>query len=210
MAESVYNRVFQAVLQKEKGSIIFPADFTALGPNTNIRKALSKLVKDEILIRLGHGIYLYPRHDRELGPLYPSPEDVAKAVARADHARIIPTGSHALYKLRLTQQIPMKLVYLTDGIRRNIKIGKTTIVFNITTPRKMATKGEISGLVIQALESLGKNQITSETLVRVKEALQKEDRKNITHDATLAPAWVADILFKTLNNSDNGRMAEPV
>lgn len=209
MSNTVYNRIFQAILKKEKGSIVFPVDFRSLGPNTDIRKALSKLVKDEILIRLGHGIYLYPRHDRELGPLYPSPEDVAKAIAQADHARIIPSGSHALYKLRLTQQIPMKLVYLTDGIRRNIKIGKTTIVFTITTPRKMATKGEISGLVIQALEALGKKQITPETLARIKDALLKEDPKNIIHDATLAPAWVADILFKTLNNSGNGRMAEP-
>src|ERR1700749_2017453 len=104
MANSVYNRIFHAIFQKEKGSIIFPADFTSLGPSTDIRKALSKLVRDEILIRLGHGIYLYPRHDRELGPLYPSPEEVAQAVANSDHARIIPTGSHALYKLRLTQQ----------------------------------------------------------------------------------------------------------
>jgi hypothetical protein len=198
MSRSVYSQILDQIIQNGKGKLIFPADFVGLGTNESVRKALSRLVKEKILVRLGQGIYLFPEYDPELGFLYPSPEEIAEAIARQDKARIIPTGAYALHKLRLSEQVPMKLVYLTDGVRRTIKLGKNTITFSITTPKRLAAQGKVSSLVIQALLELGKNQVDEKSMKKIMQALAKEDVNLLRHDAEIAPAWIASILFSTL------------
>ena len=76
----------------------------------------------------------------------------------------------------------MKAVYLTDGMRRTVKLGKRTITFKITTPRKLATKGKISSLVIQALQELGKEQVDNQMISYIKQALVNEDRQLLRHE----------------------------
>jgi hypothetical protein len=202
MEHSVYNQLLDRIIQNGKGKLIFPADFIGLGSNESIRKALSKLLKEKILLRLGQGIYLFPEYDPELGILYPSPEEIAEAIATQDKARIIPTGAYALYKLRLSEQVPMRLVYLTDGVRRTMKVGKNTITLSITTPKRMAAKGKISSLVIQALLALGKKQVDERIMKRIMQVLAKEDVNLLRHDAEIAPAWVASILFSILQKNE--------
>src|SRR5450432_4836644 len=131
------------LVRKGKGSLVFASDFQDLGNNEAIRQGLSRLTREQLLIRLGRGVYLFPDHDPELGILYPSTEEIAEEIAKQEKARIIPTGSQALYKLGLSTQIPMKLVYLTDGVRRSVKLGKNSITFRTTIPKKLAAKGRI-------------------------------------------------------------------
>lgn len=202
MELSVYDQVLDHIILNGKGKLVFPADFIGLGSNQSIRKALSKLLKEKILVRLGQGIYLFPEYDPELGILYPSPEEIAETIAKKDKARIIPTGAYALYKLRLSEQVPMKLVYLTDGARRTIKVGKNTITFSITTPKRLATQGKISSLVIQALLALGQKQVDEKIRKKIMQALAKEDVNLLRHDAEIAPAWIASILFSTLQKNE--------
>jgi hypothetical protein len=202
------NPLLDKIVQRGKGNLFFTADFHDLGANDAIRKGLSRLTKEKLLVRLGPGIYLFPDYDPELGILYPSTEEIAEAIARHEKARIIPTGSQALYKLGLSTQIPMKVVYLTDGMRRTIKLGKRTITFKITTPRKLATKGKISSLVIQALQELGKDQVDKEVINQIKKVLIKEDPQLLRHDAKLAPVWIATLLFSLFKELKHDRMAE--
>jgi cation transport regulator ChaC len=115
-------------------------------------------------------------------------------IDRRDRIRIIPTGSAALHKLRLTTQIPMNMVFLTDGASRKIKIGKQHITFKAAVARKMATKGPITTFVIQALQELGQKGIDEKVKEQLKSILANEDQKFIKHDAKLAPAWITKIL----------------
>lgn len=209
MATSVYNKIATRIVRKGKGKLIFPADFIGLGSNDAIRKTLSQLAKEKMLLRLGQGIYLYPEHDSELGIVYPSLETIAEDIARQDKARIVPTGSQALYKLRLSTQVPMNLVYLTDGVRRNIKLGNNIITFRSTTPRKLATKGKISTLVIQALQELGKNEVDESAVKKIKSALAEEDMALLRYDADLAPAWISTLLLALYKELKDDRMAKP-
>ena len=196
------------IVRKGKGHLVFASDFQDLGNNDAIRKGLSRLTREKLLVRLGPGIYLFPKYDTELGILYPSTEEIAETIAQQEKARIIPTGSQALYKLGLSTQIPIKAVYLTDGMRRTIKLGKRTITFKITTPRKLATKGKISSLVIQALQELGKDQVDKEVINQIKKVLNKEDPQLLRHDAKLAPVWIATLLFSLINELKYDRMAD--
>jgi len=192
------NKVAKKLKAAKKGKIIFADDFTYLGNIESINKALFRLKEKGVLIRLAHGIYLYPRTDNELGVLYPSVEEIAAAIARRDKARIVPTGIQALNKLGLSAQIPLKAIYLTDGAARTVKIGNRTITFKKTSPKNLLAKGEISRLVIQALKSMGKDNLGEEMLIRIEHILKKEKKENIMHDAKLAPGWINKILMSTI------------
>jgi hypothetical protein len=150
----VENKIFESLKSRQKGIVIFVSDFLDYGNSESVKKALLRLNEKETIIRLAHGIYLYPKVDKELGVLFPSTEEIAFAIARRDKVRIIPTGVQALNKLGLSTQVPMKLVYLTDGGTRNIKVGKRTISFKNTSPKNLFMKGEISSMVIQALKTI--------------------------------------------------------
>jgi hypothetical protein len=194
----VTNTVIEALKKLQKGTILFVDDFLDFGNQESVKKALFRLEEKGLLIRLAHGIYLHPKNDKALGVLYPSAEEIAIAIAKRDRARIIPTGVQALNKLGLSTQIPLKVVFLTDGAARSIKIGKRTITFKKTSPKNLLAKGEISGLAIQALKSTGQHKIEDDVLIRLLTILKKEKKENILHDAKLAPAWINKILMSAV------------
>jgi hypothetical protein len=194
----VENNIANELKLLPQGSVFFVDDFLDFGNPESVKKALLRLKEKEILVRLAHGIYLYPKIDKEFGVLFPSTEDIAKAIARRDKARIVLTGVQALNKLGLSTQVPMKVVYLTDGATRNIKVGKRTITFKNTSPKNLSTKGEISSLVIQALKTIGQTKVDENTISKIQTLLQKEKVENIINDAKLAPAWINKILTKSI------------
>ena len=194
----VENKIFESLKSRQKGVVIFVSDFSDYGSAESVKKALLRLNEKETIVRLAHGIYLYPKVDKELGILFPSTEDIALAIARRDKIRIIPTGVQALNKLGLSTQVPMKLVYLTDGGTRNIKVGKRTISFKNTSPKNLFMKGEISSMVIQALKTIGNSQLDDSTLLKIQNILKKEKKDNIINDAKLAPVWISKILTQTI------------
>jgi hypothetical protein len=194
----VENKIFESLKSRQKGVVIFVSDFSDYGSAESVKKALLRLNEKETIVRLAHGIYLYPKVDKELGILFPSTEEIAKAIARRDKIRIIPTGVQALNKLGLSTQVPMKIVYLTDGGTRNIKVGKRTISFRNTSPKNLFMKGEISSLVIQALKTIGNSKLDDSTLLKIQDILKKEKKENIINDAKLTPAWINKILMQTI------------
>ncbi len=200
MAQSIENKVLEHLKYRQRGKIYFTNDFATLGTSESIRKSLSNLVKKDILIRLTQGIYLYPKIDKELGVLYPSVDDVCRAIAKRDKARIEPTGVFALHSLGLSTQIPVNVVYLTDGIPRKIKYGNRTIKFKKTAPKNLAMKGKVSSLVIAALKQIGKENVSQEVELQLTKVLKKESVENVKHDAQLAPVWISKLIFQLVNN----------
>ena len=57
----------------------------------------------------------YPKEHPVLGPLAPSAEAVARTLAGRDHTRLQPAGAYAANALGLSEQVPAKAVFLTDG-----------------------------------------------------------------------------------------------
>lgn len=195
---SIEFQIVKKIKDYRRGKVYFPASFSNFGSEAAIHQALKRLTEKGILLRISHGIYLYPKTDPELGILYPPIDEIAKAIAKRDKARIIPNGTQALNLLGLSTQVPMKVVYLTDGAQRNISIGNQSIKFKKTSPRNLATKGEISGHVIQALREIGNGNASTEQLRIINELLQKEDPAIVKNDAGLAPAWISRILSTAL------------
>ncbi len=194
MTKSVQNRIENKIKSMKRGSIIFPSNFDGIGNVEVVKKSLLRLENKKFLIRLAHGIYLYPKQDKLLGNLHPSIEEIANAIADRDKARIIPTGIKALNQLGLSNQIPMNIVFLTDGAARSIVVGKRIIKFKRTTPKNLAVIGEITSLIIQALKEIGKDNVTPKQLEKIRIHLEKEKQENIEHDAKLAPVWISKIM----------------
>ena len=199
MTQSTDSKVIEFLKYRARGKIYFLDDFASIGSSESIRKSLSVLVKRGTLVRLTQGIYLYPKIDAEFGILYPSVDDVCKAIAKRDKARIEPTGVFALHSLGLSTQVPLNVVYLTDGIPRKIKYGNRFIKFKKTAPKNLSMKGKVSGLAIAALKQLGKNGITPEVQLQLTKALKKESPENIKHDIQLAPEWISKLILSLIN-----------
>lgn len=90
----------------------------------------------------------------------------------------------------------MNVVYLTDGATRTVKVGKRTITFNKTSPKNPLAKGEISGLAIQALKTIGQNNLDGKTIEKIQAILKNEKKENISNDAKLSPAWINNLLMQ--------------
>ena len=196
MEDSVSGKVRQRITKGKTGKIFFAKDFSDIGNNKLINKALFRLERNETLIRLSHGIYLYPFIDKELGVMFPAPETIAKAIAKRDNARILPTGNHAMNLLGLSSQVPMNVVYMTDGSPRKINIGKRKITFKKTSPRNFIYKGKIIPLMVAALKTIGKENVTPEYITRLEQVFShSEDKQTLLNDVTHAPAWIKKILI---------------
>ncbi|BDW93619.1 MULTISPECIES: type IV toxin-antitoxin system AbiEi family antitoxin domain-containing protein [Flagellimonas] len=200
--ESIENTVKKTILNYKRGKIFFPNNFSKIGSSTAIRQALNRLEKKGFLVRLSQGIYLYPKKHKVLGILYPSLEEIAMAISKRDKARIIPTGTQALNKLGLSTQVPMNLVYLTDGSPRIIKVKNNSIKFKIASPKILSAKNETNVLVIQALREIGKENLDEKTIERIKSILGHVEKEHIVHDMKLAPAWISQIMKTALNEKE--------
>ena len=97
----------------------------------------------------------------------------------------------------------MNIIYLTDGAARKIKVGNYIITLRKTTPKNVAAVGEISGLAIQALRTIGKENVTEAEIKKIQLLLQKEKRTKLEHDIRLAPVWIREIIKPILKQEDN-------
>lgn len=168
--------------------------FAKISNDKAVNKALERLVKSGELERVATGIYVRPVIDDYIGMVLPSIEEIAVAIAKRDRATIVPTGSYAMYKLGLTTQVPLNIVFYSDTSARKIKIGKQTITFKKASSKNLAFVGETSMLAIQALRTIGKDQATEEEIKKIKKLLKNENSKHLQHDLQLAPAWIRKLI----------------
>lgn len=200
--QSIEKQIEKSIKSKPRGTLILPTDFLLYGTSKAVQKSLERLEDKQVIVRVAQGIYVRPKISKLIGPLTPSAEEVAEAIAKRDRIRTVPTGSYALNALGLSTQVPMNIVLLTDGSPREIKVGKRTIKFKKTTPKNLLAKGKISSLVIQALKEIGNGKVSQEEEQKILDLLKKEDEKDLKHDIALAPVWIQKIMKKALTDGE--------
>jgi hypothetical protein len=162
---------------------------------------VTRLRRNGAIRQLARGLYDQPRHDPQLGAIAPSIDSIAAAVKDRDSVRIQPGGAYAANLLSLSDQVPMRVVFLTDGNSRVVRLGRQTIAFRRTTPRNLATAGRTSGLVIQALRHLGQKHVDNSTIDVLQRRLSEKDRRQLAKDFRYAPAWIGGIMSKLANSA---------
>jgi len=207
MSDTVEYKILTKIKKAKRGTLFFSDNFASFGNAETIRRTLNRLVEASEIDRVASGIFVRPQIDKIIGKITPKIEDIADAIARRDKAKIVPTSAYALNRLGLSTQVPMKIVYLTDGSARNIKIGNYTISFIRTSPKNVAALGKISRLAIQALKSIGKENITQKEIEHIQTVLMKEKQSYLEHDLRIAPSWIKEIIrysLEKLKNNEQG------
>ena len=196
MTESIESKILRRIVGKKKGWVFAPSHFHDLGNRAAVDQALSRLVRSGDIRRLARGLYDYPRKHPDFGDLPPSVERITAALAEKDNLKIQPSGAYAANLLGLSDQVPAKIVLLTDGSARVVQVGNWHIKFKKTTPKNMATAGRVSGLVIQALRYLGQNNVDDKIIGILKKRLSSDDKRQLISDLRFAPVWIGTIFRK--------------
>lgn len=178
-----------------KGWAFTPKHFRDLGSTAAIDSSLRRLKASGTIRQLARGLYDYPVNDPILGTVAPSADAIARALVARDAIRIQPSGAYAANVLGLSSQVPSRIVFLTDGPARKVKIGKREIILHHTTPRNMATAGRISGTLIQALRHLGQDQVDDTVIAILRRHITDANHTVLRKDLVHAPAWIADLLL---------------
>jgi hypothetical protein len=199
MTQSINNKVLSRIYCKKGGWVFTPVNFLDLGSRAAIDQILGRLARSGTIRRLARGLYDYPRKHPDFGNIPSNYERIAQALAGRDSLKIQPSGAYAANLLGLSDQVPAKVVFLTDGHSRTVKVGKLTIKLKRTTPKNMATAGRISGLVIQALRYLKQRNVDPAIIAKLKRRLSGEDKNILMRDLRYAPVWIGEI-FKQLRN----------
>lgn len=186
IVEKKYNSI------KDK-SLLFASDFSQYNQDY-IGDILSIYAREGKLIRLANGVYLKTAITK-FGPVYPSPNEIAEAIARRDHAQVLMSGLAAENYFGLSTQIPMKIIFLTSGSARKLTVGNTTIEFKRGVPKNFAFKDKTMGTLCLALKSIGKGRVTDAQKAVLKNFLSDYTQEhNIKNDIKLMPQWIQKML----------------
>lgn len=189
-SQSTEKSILDRVRGHGRGWVFTPRHFLDIASRPAVTSALRRQIDAGSIRQLGRGLYDYPKLHTALGPLAPTPEALAKALAGRDRVRLQPSGAYAANLLGLSEQVPAKVVFLTDGPSRVVRVGSMTVQLRRTTPRNMAAAGRSSGLVIQALRYLGPEHVTPARIARLRRTLPVDVRDALLKDLTVAPTWM--------------------
>ena len=195
-AQSIDSSLLSRIFGKSRGWVFTPNHFNDLGSRNAIASALKRHKKSGTIRQLARGLYDYPVQHPVLGTVAPSVDAIARALVGRDAIRLQPAGAYAANLLGLSGQVPSKVVFLTDGPARKVRVGTQEIILQRTTPRNMATARRKSGTLIQALRHLGQGQVDDKVIATLQRQITAADRSIIRKDLRYAPAWIADILRK--------------
>lgn len=150
-ATSTDRKIFRRICDQGCGWFFTSSHLTDLGSRNAVASALKRLKASGIIRQLARGLYGYPVQDLVLGTVVFSADAIARALVVRDAIRLQPSGAYAVSMLGLSEQVPSRVVFLTDGPARKVKIDKREIILRHTTPRNMATAGRKSGTTFQCV-----------------------------------------------------------
>ncbi|MDA8124323.1 MAG: DUF6088 family protein [Deltaproteobacteria bacterium] len=197
--QSIDSNILSRIYGSGRGAVFTTGRFLDLGSRDAVDKALSRLAQKGTIRRLARGLYDYPESHPVMGLLTPSPDAIAGALAGKAGIRLQPSGAYAANRLGLSTQVPARIVYLTDGPSRTVRVGNQEIRLQRTTPRSMAPAGRVSGLVIQALRHLGQKHVDDTVIQTLQRTLSDQDKARLLKDIAYAPTWVGKHLRKIAN-----------
>ncbi|MBK8478581.1 MAG: hypothetical protein IPL39_20550 [Opitutaceae bacterium] len=200
-AQSIDSKIRSRIFGHSRGWVFTPKHFQDLGTSAAVDSALRRLKADGSIRALARGLYDYPANDPQLGLLTPTADAIARALVVRDAIRLQASGAYAANALGLSEQVPSRIVFLTDGPSRTVAIGKRSILLQRTTPRNMVTAGRKSGTVIQALRYLGRDHVDDRVLAILMRQLADTDKPALREDLRHAPAWIADLLRPLLEKT---------
>lgn len=185
----------ERIVEAKVGSVFVLSDFSDIAETDAVRKAMTRIENDKTVLRIMRGVYYKPEYNALLGEaVAPSPDAVAHALARNYGWTIVPCGDTALNLLGLSTQVPSQWVYVSDGAYKEYSFDNTVIQFKHTTNKEISKVSYKTALTIQALKTLGKENVTDAVIARLKKVLTSDERKRMFAEAKSATAWVYEYI----------------
>ena len=168
-----------------------PRDFLDIGSREAVDQALSRLAKTGRLRRVGRGLYDQPRMTGV--PKRPAPVDLdagIAAIARRDGIQVMPDGMAAANRLGLTNAVPARPCYVTDGASRSVEIDGRTLQFRHASPSVMRWAGKAAAPVVQALRWLGPSAASDARVASIlKRRLPDAVKRDLAQNSRDLPSW---------------------
>jgi predicted transcriptional regulator of viral defense system len=200
-SQSLNNSLLRSI-RASKGALTFSAkDFRHLGSSVAIRKALERMVKRGDLSRVRRGAYYRPHSHPLLGKTAPDPMDLVRGMMNDSGAEWQVSGAYAANLLHLSDQVPAKIVILTDGVSRKIPLGKLMLDFRRAAPRHLLGAGKPAGLVIQAIRYLRPTGITPDVIAGLRQRLDLSTKKDLVSLLPKLPAWMQPVVEQIVASS---------
>lgn len=189
------NIIRKRIQESRAGSVFVASDFADITENVKVGVSLSRLEEEGLIKRVMRGVYYKPEYSKLLGEsVAPSPNALAYAIARNFGWSIVPCGDTALNLLGLSTQVPAAWSYVSDGPYKDYSYDNTIIKFKHTTNKEISKLTPKTALVIQALKTLGKDNIRNETIERIKESTTLNEQKIMLREAQYATAWIYEVI----------------
>lgn len=189
------NQIRGNIERAEAGSVFVSTDFTDITDKKTVNMGLIRLADEGLIKKILFGVYYKPEFSELLGEtVAPSPNKVAHALARNFGWTIVPCGDTALNLLGLSTQVPSQWVYVSDGAYKEYTFDNTTIKFKRTTNKEISKVSYKTALTIQALEALGKENITEQVISRLKKILTDEEKEKMLAESKSATSWVLELI----------------
>lgn len=205
MAQSIEKSIVAVIYGNGRGWAFSQIDFASLGSRKAVDAALIRLTDKASIRRVMRGIYDYPRYSDLLQKeLSPDMHQVARALARKFGWRIAPSGPAAMNLIGLSTQVPGQYVYQSDGPNRSYDIGKTTLAFKHQALKESGFRLEESGIVVQAIKTLGQEHLTAQMIHTIRDWLPAGKRLGMLKDTRRVTGWVYEAIKQICQEHADG------
>ncbi|WP_395621329.1 DUF6088 family protein [Dokdonella sp.] len=181
--------ILQQARSLPEGGVLSPKEFLHLGSRSAVDQAFSRLAKAGKLLRVARGAYAAPVFSR-FGSRAPAPEKIVKALAEQSGEIVVPHGASAANALGLTQQVPIREIYLTSGRTRKLKLGRSEVLIK-HAPRWMLALGtRPAGAAVRALAWIGPTH-AGKSLASLRRTLPRSEWQALASARATLPGWMA-------------------
>ena len=186
--------ILRSIRASRSAAVFSAKQFDGIGNAAAVRQALSRLAKAGKLRRIRQGLYDLPRKHPIIGQTAPDPMSAVRAMMKGSQAQWQVSGAYAANLLGLSEQVPSRIVILTDGVPRQASLGKLTLTFRRAAPRNLLGAGRPAGMVIQALRHLRAAGVDEARLSELRSRLDQRTRDELAELTPKLAAWMQPLV----------------
>lgn len=188
---TIKQNIYNKIQELPYGSVFVVSDFLDFAGNDAIKQNLKRFADEGLIQRIATGLYYKPKYsdllrENEAVDL----NEAAKAIARNYNWSIAPSGENSLNMLGLSTQVPAYYEYISSGPYRDYYIDNMPLRFLHRNLKETQGFSPITALVIQALKSIGKENVTPKHIEILKSRISYEDKTILLTEAKKTTAWI--------------------
>ena len=200
---SYLDQIKNRIKNFDSGKVFINNDFLDIAGNETVRRTLNQLVSENKIKRVINGFYYNPRYSKLIGEYEAvSIHELALAIARKYNWNIAPYNSTALNLLGLSTQVPTHYKYISSGRYKEYKIGDSILEFKKVNPGEIANMSLKTATAIQAIKSLGKENINDQVKQKIRENLSEKEKLDLMNESKSVPSWIYEVIREICEAKD--------